>query len=432
MQNYQQVHFIGIGGIGISALAYLALEEGKKVTGSDIADSALINDLQKNGAHISIGHDNRNIIDDTELVIYSEAIDPDTNPEYLKAKSMGLPLLSYFQALGQISKTKKTIAVIGTHGKTTTTAMLGLTLIKAGLDPTVIVGSKLKEFSYKNVYIGKGDLLIVEACEYRRSFLNLEPFGAVLLNCEAEHLDYYKDEQDYLNAYIELIKKIPATGFLVANMDDKNVEQIVKNCVGKVIPIQAKDWEALGLRLQVMGDFNQLNALHAYKTAEMLGADTNKIRQSLEEFNGTWRRMELKGKFNEALLIDDYGHHPTEIQLTLKAIKQKYPKKRLICVFQPHQYSRTHLMLGDFEKAFRSADKVIVTDIYAARDSEMDRAKINSEKLADIIRKNHMDVTWGKDLTNTFHLLKNGVGKNDVLVTMGAGDISNLAEKLAE
>jgi UDP-N-acetylmuramate--alanine ligase len=229
-----------------------------------------------------------------------------------------------------------------------------------------------------------------------------------------------------------LIKKIPSKGFLVANMDDKNVKQVAKDCSGKVIPVQTKDWEALNLRLQVMGDFNQLNALHAYKTAERLGADTNKIKQSLEEFNGTWRRMELKGKFNKALLIDDYGHHPTEIQLTLKAIKQRYPKKRLICVFQPHQYSRTHLMLGDFKKAFQYADKVIVTDIYAARDSEMDRAKINSEKLADLIRKNHMDVTWGKDLTNTFHLLKDGVGKNDVLVTMGAGDIGNLADRLAE
>ena len=432
MQDYQQIHFIGIGGIGISALAYLALNEGKNVTGSDIADSALIDDLRKNGASIHIGHDGRNLPENTELVIFSEAIDQKTNTEYLKAKSMGLPLLSYFQALGELSKTKKTIAVIGTHGKTTTTAMLGLALIRAGLDPTVIVGSKLKEFSYKNIYIGKGDLLVVEACEYRRSFLHLDLFGAILLNCEAEHLDYYKDEQDYINAYTELIEKIPANGFLVANMEDKNVRQIADRGTCKIVPVWMKDWKSLNFNLQVIGDFNQLNALHAYKSAEVLGADLAQTQKALEGFRGTWRRMELKGKFKNALLIDDYGHHPTEIKLTLKAIKQKYPKKRLVCVFQPHQYSRTHLMLDDFKNAFQSADKIIISDIYAARDSEMDMAKINSKKLADIIRKNHVDVTWGKDLSHTYNLLEDKVEEGDVVVTMGAGDISDLAEKLAE
>jgi len=429
MQDYKKIHFIGIGGIGISALAYLSLAEGKGVSGSDVSNSALLDDLREEGATIIVGHDGTAVTDDVELVIYTEAIDPASNPEYQKAKALGIPLLSYFQALGQLSRTKKTIAVVGTHGKTTTTAMLGLALIRAGLDPTVIVGSKLKEFGQKNLYIGKGDLFVVEGCEYRRSFLSLEPFGVVFLNCEAEHLDYYKDEDDYKKAYRELIGKIPVNGFLVMNQGDKNVRSLANDCPGTIIPVQPDGVEKADLRLKIPGDFNRLNAAHAYKAAETIGADMDKVRMALENFKGAWRRLETKGTFKGALVVDDYGHHPTEVRLTIQAVKKAHPDKRLICVFQPHQHSRTHQMLEEFKEAFGDADKVIITDIYAARDTDEDKAKINAEKLAGAIR--HPDVMWGKDLDNTFNLLEKEVRETDVVLVMGAGSIGTLAERLA-
>lgn len=428
MQHYKKIHFIGIGGIGISALAYLCLIEEKRVTGSDTTDSALLNDLRHHGALIHLGHEAAHITDDTELAIYTEAIDPEHNPEYQKAQQMGIPVLSYFEALGQLSRTKRTLAVIGTHGKTTTTAMLGLALIKSGLEPTVIVGSKVQAFDQRNIYIGKGDVFVVEACEYRRSFLNLDPFGVVLLNCEAEHLDYYKNEKDYVNAYIELVKKIPPNGFLVANKEEANVRHVASHCPGQVILVGMEEMGALDLKLQVLGQFNLFNATHAYYAAQAIGADLVTVRQALKDFKGTWRRMELKGFLNKAPLIDDYGHHPTEILATLKAIKDHYPKKRLICVFQPHQYSRTHLLLEAFKVAFQSADKVIITDIYAARDTEEDKTKINAEALVKAIR--HPDVVWGKRLDDTADLLKREVSANDVVVIMGAGSIGGLAERL--
>ena len=430
MKNYKKIHFIGIGGIGISALAYLSLAEGKHVTGSDIMNSDLIDDLRYTGAHISIGHDGMNVTEETELVVYTEAIDHKNNPEYKKAKEMGIPVLSYFQALGQISRTKKTLVVAGTHGKTTTTAMLGLALIKAGLDPTVIVGSKLKEFNQKNIYIGKGDLFVVEGCEYRRSFLSLDPFGVILLNCEVEHLDYYKDEEDYVKAYQELVKQIPSDGFLIANMEDENVKKISQSCAGTIIPVRAEDVEKLNLNLNIIGEFNQFNATQAYMATKAVEANLDKTRKALESFNGAWRRLEAKGEFKDALVIDDYGHHPTEIKLTLKAVKNEYPKRRLICVFQPHQHSRTHMMLEEFKEAFGSADKVIIPDIYEARDTEEDKAKIDSEKLAKAI--SHQDVIWGKNLDYTFGLLGEIVEKDDVILIMGAGDIGSLAERLVK
>jgi len=431
MKQYKNIHFIGIGGIGISALAYLALEEGKKVSGSDSVASALTDDLIEKGAHMSIGHDENYVDENTELVIYTEAIDKKNNPEYLRALDLGIPTLSYFEALGQISRTKKTIAVIGTHGKTTTTAMLGLALIECGFDPLVIVGSKVREFDGKNIKIGKGDLFAVEGCEYRRSFLSLSPFGIVFLNCELDHMDYYRDESDYLNAYEEMIKKIPSDGFLMANMDDKNVSKLSRNCAGAIIGIHQSDVDKLDLRPGVFGEFNRFNATQAYKAVEVFGGKDSDIRQAIESFNGTWRRMEHKGEFNGAVLIDDYGHHPTELKLTLKAIKDRYPNKRLICVFQPHQHSRTHLLIDEFKTSFSDADKVIITNIYEARDSDDDKLKMNGEKFAQILSENHSDVMWGNGLDNTYNMLKDIVQKDDVLVIMGAGDIGDLAERLS-
>lgn len=425
MFEAKKVHFIGIGGIGLSALAYWALEEGKAVTGSDSTDSTLIQDLRNGGAEVTIGHNLNALLMDTELVIYTEAIDSDTNPELLKAKGLGIPTMTYFQALGEISKKMKTIIVTGTHGKTTTTAMLGLALIEAGLDPTVIVGSKVAEFGGRNLRLGKSDLFIVEGCEYRRSFLNLKPHGLVVLNCEKEHLDYYKDEDDYVSAYKELAQKLPEDGFLVANSADSNVQKVVESYSGKVVRAKLEE-----LELGVLGKFNQQNASMAYATAMELGAEEERAREALKNFKGTWRRLESKGEFKGAQVIDDYGHHPTEVKVTLNAIRKKYPNKRVVCVFQPHQHSRTHHFLEEFKSAFGDSDVVMISGIYSVRDQKEDKDKINAEQFARAIHEKHEHVEWWKGLDETYVRLKETIKPDDVVVTMGAGSIGNLADKL--
>ncbi len=432
MLNAQNIHFIGIGGIGISALAYWALHDGATVSGSDASDSPLLEDLRKQGATIFIGHKTENVGKDVELVLYTEAIDFNTNPEYLRAKELGIPTMSYFQALGKISEGKKTIAVTGSHGKTTTTAMLGLALMEAGLDPTVIVGSKVREFGGRNIWLGQSDLLVVEACEYRRDFLTLKPFGMVNLNLDLDHTDYYKDEKDYVSAFVSLADKLPKDGFLIINSDDKNSPEVVKHCKGRVIKAGMAEAEQWGISLQVLGSFNKLNALLAFLAAEALGADNHEVRHALRKFRGTWRRMEVKGEFHDATVYDDYGHHPTEVNATLKALKSAHPDKRLICVFQPHQYSRTFQLLDQFKTAFGSADLVIIPNIYAARDSAEDKKKIDAERLVKAISEHHQNVVWGKDFDKTYDLLKKQVTENDVVVTMGAGNITELSDRLVK
>ncbi|MBN2306520.1 UDP-N-acetylmuramate--L-alanine ligase [Candidatus Peregrinibacteria bacterium] len=427
LDNFRHIHFIGIGGSGISALAYLAMAHGLKVSGSDIAENPTTENLKKEGAIISIGHKKENLSPLAELVIYSEAINKDTNPEYLEAQKKQMPTLSYFKALGQLSEHKKTIVVAGTHGKTTTTAMLGQALISAKEDPTVVVGSRVPAFDNRNIRMGHSQLLVAEGCEYRRSFLNFKPFGVVLLNCELEHIDYYKNEKDYVSAYRELVEKIPKKGFLVFNADDPNCVAVSQSCAGKKMAVSATKSEKLNLKIP--GKFNQLNASHALKAAEQVTENMNLARRGIENFTGTARRMEVKGEKDGVLIIDDYGHHPTEIKATLKALKEKYNGRRLICVFQPHQYSRTHELLGHFTQAFTDADLVIIPNIFEARDTDEDKTKISAEKLVESIGKNHPDCRWGKDFGTTGEMLKKEAQSGDLIVTMGAGDVYQIGER---
>jgi len=417
-------HFIGIGGIGISALAYRELNEGSDVSGSDSTNSDLIEDLKKEGARIVIGHSI--LPENTNRVIYTEAINKETNPEYLEAVSRNILTKSYFEALGELTKKNKSILVVGSHGKTTTTAMLGIALIDAELDPTVIVGTKVKEFNKRNVRNGKSSILVVEGCEYRRSFLNLKPYAVVLLNCEWEHPDYYKSEKDYIHAFIELISKIPENGFLVANAQDENVKRITSHFNGTKIWVTNED--AKKMHLKIPGDFNRLNAAHAFITACKIGADESKVYQSLKNFSGTWRRLEIKGELNGATVINDYGHHPTEVRLTLHAIKQKYPNKNIVCVFQPHQYSRTYKMLKKFTESFFDADTVLIPNIYEARDSAEDKSKITAKILAEKIP----NAIFSDGLKNTTLKLQKTITANDLVVIMGAGDVSKIAEDITE
>jgi len=430
LDNFRHIHFIGIGGSGISALAYLALAHKIRVSGSDVSENPTTKNLKKEGATIHIGHSAKNLDELCELVIYTEAIDKKNNPEYLEAVKREVEMMSYFQALGLLSAHKKTIAVAGTHGKTTTTAMLGLALIEAKTDPTVIVGSRVPAFDNKNLRTGHSEWLVVEACEYRRSFLNLQPFGVVVLNCELEHVDYYKSEDDYVSAFRELVEKIPEDGFLVYNENDANCVKVSKACKGERIPVSLAHGEEL--KLKVAGEFNELNANMAFAAAIEVTEQTGLIRKGLEDFAGTARRMEVKGEKNGILVMDDYGHHPTEVRVTLEALKKAHPNRRLICVFQPHQYSRTYELLDQFTHAFAAADVVIIPNIFEARDTAEGKAKISAEKLAQAISQNHPDCRWGKSFEETLDMLKTEAKSGDLIVTMGAGDVYKIGESFFE
>lgn len=428
MHQSSHIHFIGVGGIGISALAFLALKLGKTVSGSDQSDSALVQQLRAKGATIFPKHHADNLSAEVDLVIYTEAISKTENPEYNRAKELNIPTISYFEALGELTRTKKTVVVAGTHGKTTTTAMLGVGLVPADMDPTVVVGSRIPEFDNLNLRIGQSELMVVEGCEYRRSFLNLHPFGAIITNCEPEHLDYYKDEADYVDAFIEFVKRIPENGFLVINADDIHTPKIIPHCAGRIIAVGAQEATDFGWNLNVPGEFNHLNALMAYKAAEALEANPSLVRTGISAYKGAWRRMEHKGDVNGVLVVDDYGHHPTEIKATLKALKERYPHKRLVCVFQPHQYSRTHQLLNEFTHAFADADIVIIPDIYEARDTNEDKQKIDAKRLVEFLKPHHPNIQWGESLEGALKLLLTILRPGDLLLTMGAGNINQLAE----
>ena len=442
LDKFRHIHFIGIGGSGISSIAYLALAHGLKVTGSDIALSPVIKELENEGATIYIGHKKENVHELAELVVYTEAIDKKTNPEFLEAKKRGMPLMSYFEALGNISAHppagragKKTVAVIGTHGKTTTTAMLGEAAIASGMDPTVIAGSQVPAFKNRNIYIGHGEWFILEACEYRRSFLNLAPFGAVFLNCEPDHLDYYKDEKDYVSAFAQFVKKIPKEGFLVFNEQDKNCKKLSKECAGKLIPVKQADIKKLDLNLSVPGEFNKSNAAHAYMAAIEIGGESKVVKKALEKFSGTARRLEFKGEKNGIRIYDDYAHHPTEIKASLKALRDKFGDKRIICVYQPHQYSRTYAFLDELKNSFADADMVLIPNIYAARDTEEDKKRVSAEELVSLINQTESKTEksiWTKDFPNTLDHINKTAKSGDILVIMGAGDIYKITENLLQ
>lgn len=428
LDKYRHIHFIGIGGSGISSLAYLAIANGIKISGSDSAESPITDALKKEGIDVIIGHKKENLHELAELVVFTEAINQEANPEYLTAKERGIPMLNYFEAIGEISKHKKTVAVIGTHGKTTVTAMLGEALGKAGLDPMVILGAQVKAFDNKNIRIGHSEWFVVEGCEYRRSFMSLDPFGAILISCEAEHLDYYKDEEDYVSAFIEFVKKIPEDGFLVFNKDNPNSVKVSEYCKGQRIPVDAKLVKALNIKPKIPGDFNMENTAFAFVTAEIMGTDGDVTKRALENFKGAARRMELLGEVNEVTIISDYAHHPTEIKATLNALKKEYPNKRIVCVYQPHQYARTLTIMNDLPDSFDNADLLIIPNIYAARDTEEDKKKVNAEMLIKMISKKHPNAIWGEDFPTTLDILKKGIQKNDLLLIMGAGDVVQIGD----
>ena len=408
MENFKDANkffFIGIGGIGMSGLARLLQAKGKEVSGSDSSHSSTIDELEEEGFGISIGHAAHHLDEDTECVIYSEAI-PETNRELQKARELEIPTLTYFEALGEVSKDYHVVAVAGSHGKTTTTAMLALILEAAGKDPTVIVGSKLKEFGNKNVRVGESDLFVVEACEYRRNFMSLKPDLLGITNIELDHLDYFKDQNDYENAF----------------------NQIAAQSKEVLWPEDTSEFEG---EVGVPGDHNLRNAGLAAAMARRLGASEFDIAEALAAYQGAWRRFEFKGtSLYGAKIYDDYAHHPSEIQATLAGAREKFPEERIVAVFQPHQYSRTRALFDEFVGSFEDADEVIIPNIYAARDTEEDKRSTPAEELAEAIAEIHDNAHCEAGLENTASYLEDSLEEGDVLIVMGAGDVNSIIPKL--
>jgi len=395
---------------------------GKKtVSGSDIARSEITKALEKIGAKIYYRHSGKNL-KAADLVVYSPAV-AENNPELIKARKLGIRTFSYPEMLGAISKDKYTIAVSGAHGKTTTTAMVGMMLRDAKLDPTIIVGSLLRE-EKSNFVAGRSKYFVVEACEYKRSFLNINPKIAIITNIDNDHLDYYKSVKNIQKAFGEFAAKLGKDGYLICNPNGKYMKPVVKIAKCEII-----DYTKLprDFKLKVIGEHNLDNAQAAFAVGKMLGIRENTIRKSLENFSGTWRRFEYKGKTKNGVLVyDDYGHHPAEIKATLKAVREAFANKKIFCVFQPHLYSRTKLLMNDFAKSFNDADAVIVMDIYAARE------KNDGTSSADLVKKTqkyHKNARYAENFSKAAKILIAETKKGDLVITMGAGDVYKIGEQ---
>ncbi len=428
-----KIYFIGIGGIGVSALAQYYLAKGHEVSGSDLVASEITDFLKNKGANINIGHQSDSIRQGIDLVIYSPAVKPD-NLEYKKAKELGIKAQSYPEALGDLTKQYFTIAVSGAHGKSTTTAILALVLIKAGLDPTVIVGTKVKEFGDSNFRPGKSKILVIEACEYDSSFLNYKPKIIIVTNVDKEHLDYFKTFANVKKAFENFMILLPADGFLVFNNDNEFIPRFEQPKF-KTISYSLDQPEAKKIKkiLKVPGLHNVSNALAVLQVARILKIPDKITLKALAEFQGTWRRFEtIQSIINnkKITIISDYGHHPTEILATLKAAREKYPKKFILCVFQPHQYQRTFYLFDDFIKVFRIApiDELIITDIYDVAGREIKKIKkgVNAKKLVKNINRKNVEYFLLCDIEK---YIKENIKSGDLLIIMGAGDIYKLVNR---
>ena len=442
LSKIKNVHFIGIGGVGISAVARMMLHEGKIVTGQDMQSGEIVDELVNLGINIKIGQSYENIPEGTDLIVYTIAIDT-YDPELankIKGPSRGgqaamIPVRSYPEMLDIISRDKYTIAVSGTHGKTTTTAMIAQILIDSGIDTTVIVGSliKNKDGSRTNFIGGNSKYFVVEACEYRRSFLNINPKILVITNIDNDHLDYYKDIEDIKNAFREMAMKVPPDGFVVCNPNDEHIADVVKDIKAKVI--NWGDYFDNNLKLKIPGVHNKKDAAAACAAASTLGISKKLSEKYILNFPGTWRRFEFKGKLPNGLLIyDDYAHHPHEITATLEGFRELYKIEdgwKITIIFQPHLFSRTKLLLDDFAKSFGDADQVLILPIYYAR--EENDGSISSEILAKEINKytnNAKSFSSFEEAEKYMKVRLPDMDGKDIVVTMGAGEAFKIGEFL--
>lgn len=445
LDNHRNIHCIGIGGIGLSAIAEILLSRGYNVSGSDMKESDLTDKLKENGAKIYIGHRAENV-DDADLIIYSAAI-AEENPEVIRAREKNIPLASRAEILGLLmDEYPNSIAISGTHGKTTTTSMVSLILKNANLDPTILVGGNLSEIG-GNYSVGHGEYFVTEACEYRDSFLELRPQIEVILNIDSDHLDYFKDIEHIVNSFDRFTKNVRNGGKIVAYDANPFVNRVIKdlpnvitygynsNCSYAIENVRftkdgmpifdiAENGEHItGIELNVPGEHNILNAAAAFACCHELGVPAETIKETLKEYHGTKRRFDIIGKTDRGvLLVDDYAHHPTEIKATLSAA-QNLPHNRVWCLFQPHTYTRTLALFDDFAEAFQQADILVLTEIYAAREKNI--YNISSEALAEKIKKEHPDkeITYIPTLEGVAEKVADEAMDGDLVITMGAGDI---------
>ncbi len=446
------VYFIGIGGIGMSAIARILIKEGCIVAGSDTQASSLISGLEEMGAKINTRQDGSFMPVETDMVVVSASISED-NPDLKTARKMGIKVVKYSQVLGSLMKEKRGIAISGTHGKTTTSAMISTILKTAGLDPTFVIGGEVPDIG-GNAHLGKGNLFVAEACEYDRSFLNLTPQVGVITNIEEDHLDYYENIEKIINAFGDFASSISKEGLLVVNNHDNNVAIAVQraNCkvetysldnssewCGEILPggnginrfrVFKRDKFFDEFLLKIPGSHNILNALAATAVCTYIGVDKDSIKTALASFHGANRRFQIIGMKNGVTVIDDYAHHPTEIRVTLRAARELYPEKRIWCVFQPHQYSRTRHLLKGFAMSFQNADKVLLADIYTSRDNDYERMAMNSMKLYEETRNAGVDIQYIPQLTDIVDELYSKIKPGDIVITMGAGDVWKVAYDL--
>ncbi len=452
--NFQQpvhVHFIGIGGISMSGLAEILLKEGFRISGSDNKESALTDHLEKLGATVFYGQKASNIISGIDAVVYTAAIHDD-NDEYREAVSRGLPMLSRAELLGQLMTNYETsVAVAGTHGKTTTTSMLSHILLAGRKDPTISVGGILKAIG-GNIRVGGSKVFVTEACEYTNSFLHFFPKIGIILNIDADHLDFFKDLDDIRRSFHRFAGLIPEDGTLIINGEIPNLSEITDDLKCRVITYgndPSFDYSAsrishdeLGeasfdlvrhgevidrISLSVSGDHNVSNALASIAAADLLCVSLADSKTGLKEFHGTDRRFEYKGEVNGITIIDDYAHHPTEIKASLTAA-HNYPHKKIWCIFQPHTYTRTKLLFPEFVDALTAADHIILAEIYAAR--ETDTLGISSKNIADALTERGCDAYYFSSFSEIQDFCMEKCQKGDLLITMGAGDVVNIGEEL--
>ena len=453
LKDHKSIHCIGIGGIGVSALAKILVSRGYQVSGSDMKESEMTDELKALGVKIYIGHKAENV-EGADLVIYSAAIAPD-NPEITRAKELGIELAGRAELLGTLMNEFNTsIAVSGTHGKTTTTSMVSLILEHADLHPTIFVGGNLAEIG-GNVKVDSGDYFVAEACEYRDSFLQLRPDIEIILNIDSDHLDYFKDIEHIVSSFEKFVSYVPDTGTIIAYDANPFVNEVIKghqnavtygynrNSAYYISDVAFSDGmpsfhvnyngEDFGkIQLAIPGEHNILNATAAFACCHGLGVDPKIIRETLEKFTGTQRRFDVKGVCGKGFkLVDDYAHHPAEIKATLNAAAN-LPHNKLWCLFQPHTYTRTLALFNEFADAFAKADVLILADIYAAREKNI--YEISSEKLKNEIKRVHPDkeVMFISDFDEMADYVLENADEGDLVITMGAGDIYRVGDIIRE
>jgi UDP-N-acetylmuramate--alanine ligase len=446
------IHFVGVGGIGMSGIAELLLNLGYSVSGSDLKASDLTQRLQALGGKVFIGHRPEQV-EKADVVVVSSAVSAD-NPEVAIAQQSSIPVIPRAEMLAELMRLKYSIAVAGAHGKTTTTSIVSAVLDRGGLDPTVVIGGKLKSIG-TNARLGEGDFIVAEADESDGSFLKMAPAIAVVTNIDREHLDFYRDLEEIQQAFLQFIDRIPFYGLAVLCLDNEPIQDLIPKIqkrhttygLSSQADLQARNvaCEGMGscfqvhrfdrplgeIRLNLPGEHNIYNALASIAVGLELDIPFATIKEALENLEGVQRRLEIKGETGGITVVDDYGHHPTEIKTTLQAAKEVWPEKRLVVVFQPHRYTRTQALFDEFTRCFYQSDLLLVLPIYSAGEALIEG--VNSQDMCDGIRNHgHKQVVCVKGIPEVLDSLEELVKPGDVLLTLGAGDVWTVGERFIE